>query len=245
VLRLDYGDDVLRWMVEGHGRQGSEANMRDGVGGAGLRVGDGGACGLEGPITVVCASFGAIFDAGLTGLLGEQQDLEVVGDRLALSELEARVASCSPQVAVLEGRQVSDLRVLRRLRMMQPGIALVVLVYGLSEPYSRQLLACGASACLSWDAEPEELVAAIRLAVTGKGMLVPSSRPKPEASVTLTPRQQEVLRLVQGGLPNGEIASMLQISENTVRAHLKHIFLKLEVKRRRDLVAIGSLSLRS
>jgi DNA-binding NarL/FixJ family response regulator len=212
--------------------------------GDGLGAGDHGGSGLvEDPVTVVCASFGAIFDPGLIGLLGRQPDLELIGDRLALSELEVRVASCSPQVAVLEGGQVADPRVLRRLRMVAPGIGLVVLVHGLSESYSRQLLACGASACLSWYADPRELVAAIRLAAVGKGMLVPCARPNPDrASAVLTSRQGEVLRLAQSGLRNDEIAGMLQISENTVRAHMKHIFLKLEVKRRRELTAIEPLS---
>jgi two-component system, NarL family, response regulator len=201
---------------------------------------DHGGLGLDGPITVVCASFGAIFDPGLTRLLAREPDIEVMGERLALSELETAVVLYSPHVAVLEGRQVADARVLQRLRTASPRVGLVVLAYGLSKPYSRQLLACGVSACLSWDAHPRELLLAIRLAAAGKSMLVPCARQSPDsASTALTLREREVLSLAQSGLTNSEIASMLQISENTVRAHMKHIFLKLKVKRRRDLVTIS------
>jgi DNA-binding NarL/FixJ family response regulator len=196
---------------------------------------------FDSPIAVACASFGAIFDPGLIMLLARTRDLEVVGERLALSELEAAVASCSTHVAVLEGGQVAgDLRVLKRLRTVLSRVGIVVLAYRLSEPYSRQLLACGASACLSWDASPSELLLAIRLAAAGKSMLVPSGRQSPDqTSMRLTSREREVLVLAQSGLANGEIASILHISENTVHAHMKSIFVKLQIKRRRDLVAIS------
>jgi DNA-binding NarL/FixJ family response regulator len=57
-----------------------------------------------------------------------------------------------------------------------------------------------------------------------------------ESAPSLTPRQQQLLRLVAAGHTNGQIARRLSISEATVRKHLEHIFARLRVDSRTEAV---------
>lgn len=197
------------------------------------------------PITVVAASFGPVFDCGLAVVLGTETDLFVVADQLDLGELERVIARHAPLVALLAEKNTTGPLVFNRLRGMRPGLGLVVLVHDLSERRARQLVAFGANACLSLEASAGELVAAIRLAAQGMGMWMPAARRDVAAradAATLTPRECEVLGLLQAGASNGEIARTLQIGTETVKTHAKRIFVKLGVKRRRELIAVEFLN---
>lgn len=59
----------------------------------------------------------------------------------------------------------------------------------------------------------------------------------PDEVVTLSPREQEIARLIAKGLPNKVIATVLEISPWTVSTHLRRIFLKLNVNSRAEMVA--------
>ncbi len=67
---------------------------------------------------------------------------------------------------------------------------------------------------------------------------MPVSGP-PEAGVTLTPKEAEVLAHVAAGRTDDEIAAALSISRSTVDTHMRHIFLKLEVNNRVTAVVKG------
>ena len=68
---------------------------------------------------------------------------------------------------------------------------------------------------------------------------VPPTAPRPAQANGLTRREIEVLALLAGGLRNKEIAEKLFVSPDTVKTHVKHIFKKLNVKRRMEAVKIG------
>jgi DNA-binding NarL/FixJ family response regulator len=86
------------------------------------------------------------------------------------------------------------------------------------------------------DAEPEELLAAVRAAARGEAPLAPkaarevlAARVEQRPTEDLSPREQDVLRLVAQGLPNKRIARELEISEKTVKAHLTNVFQRIGV----------------
>jgi NarL family two-component system response regulator LiaR len=101
----------------------------------------------------------------------------------------------------------------------------------------------GALGYLLKDAEPEELVRAIRLAHQGEAALDPSIARKvmqelvqparrPMARVGLSEREMEVLKLLARGLSNNDIAEQLVISQATVRTHVSSILAKLQLASR-------------
>jgi DNA-binding NarL/FixJ family response regulator len=97
-------------------------------------------------------------------------------------------------------------------------------------------LDAGASGYLLKDAEPAELIAGVRAAARGESPLAPraarevlAARTAAPAHGDLSPREQEVLRLVAQGLPNKRIARELEISEKTVKAHLTSVFQQIGV----------------
>jgi DNA-binding NarL/FixJ family response regulator len=191
------------------------------------------------PITIATARFGDVFDSGLATLLREQSDFDLVAQRLEISELEAAVSRHIPQVVILGGMHVVEPTILARLRELQPHAGLLVLVHQLPERYGLQLFALGATACLPGSVSSSDLVTAIRLAAKGSRMLVAADPQKKSRDVTaaiLTPREWEVLGLIQAGCSNSQIGRALHITTETVRTHVQRIYRKLGVTRRGELV---------
>lgn len=117
-----------------------------------------------------------------------------------------------------------------------------------------ETLRAGASGFLLKDAEPEELLNAIKTVAEGEALLAPSvtrrliaeftSQPTsasvtPEAVEWLTNREREVLVLVAGGLSNDEIADHLVISPATAKTHVSRAMRKLQAHDRAQLVVIA------
>jgi DNA-binding NarL/FixJ family response regulator len=104
-----------------------------------------------------------------------------------------------------------------------------------------QALDAGAVGYLLKDSEPAELLEAVRATARGESpldrrvarTLLQARRTSPPAPAgNLTDREREVLALVGTGLANKQIARRLGISEATVKAHLTHVFQRLDVRDR-------------
>jgi DNA-binding NarL/FixJ family response regulator len=101
------------------------------------------------------------------------------------------------------------------------------------------MLAFGATACLSKETQARDILNAIHLASRGLHVLPKTARefgmaklPGPDL---LTPREADVLELLQQGRTNAEIAAALHVGVETVRTHARRIYRKLGVRTRRDL----------
>ena len=113
------------------------------------------------------------------------------------------------------------------------------------EPITAAVPPTGVTVRLSADAPEAEIVLGVRLAADGKHMIVSmSARPAQggealngEASKvrSLTSRQREVLALLVAGRRDREMAEALEISVQTVRTHVKHVYRKLGVRSRKEL----------
>jgi DNA-binding CsgD family transcriptional regulator len=124
-----------------------------------------------------------------------------------------------------------DLRFAERSNSMTPSLKLVTLMSGTGTPTSkdRELPTFVESLLSRWDAR-----------YAGDGAAQPSSR----VSDPLTARERDVLAMISQGLSNKRIARCLGISPETVKSHVKHIFLKLTVNTRAEAVTrAGSLGL--
>jgi len=133
-------------------------------------------------------------------------------------------------------------RFLERAKVRAPSCKLIVVSH--QDPLSTvgQALELGAAAYVVKRAEPEDLVFAVRQAlspavyqVTNKPVRLPGRRTTPQQP--LTPREEEILRLLTEGCSNAQIAARLSITEATVKGHLWRLYRKIGVRSRTAAVA--------
>ena len=125
-----------------------------------------------------------------------------------------------------------------------PATRLVVLANHPSPAECNQMLAFGATACLSKDTQARDILNAVHLASRGLHVLPKTAAefgmtelPGPEL---LTPREADVLELLQAGRTNAQIAAELHVGVETVRTHARNIYRKLGVKTRRELASLSA-----
>jgi DNA-binding NarL/FixJ family response regulator len=208
-------------------------------------------------IRVLIVDDEALVRGGLRMILEAQPDIEVAGeadDGRAALELATRV---HPDVVLMDIRMptVDGLEATRLL--LGSGVrvprVLILTTFDLDE-YVYEALHAGASGFLLKSARPPELVAAVRGAVAGDTLLAPEitrrlvesfvSRPPPGARASaelasLTTRELEVLRHMACGRSNAEIASLLYVTDETVKTHASRIFMKLGVRDRTQAVIVA------
>ena len=143
----------------------------------------------------------------------------------------------TPDVAILNFAALSRPADVRELHHCCPGVRLMVLADNPSSAECRQLIGFGATACLSKTTEARDLLQAIYLASRGLQVLPSTAARAYEVTdaAPLTPREADVLHLLQDGQSNAEIAAELHVGVETVRTHARNIYRKLGVSTRRDL----------
>jgi DNA-binding NarL/FixJ family response regulator len=136
-------------------------------------------------------------------------------------------------------------RFLERAKLGAPACKLIVVSHQDPLATVARALELGADAYVVKRAEPEDLVFAIRQAlspavyqVTTGPVRLPGGRAAPQ--VPLTRREHEILRLVAEGCSNAEIAARLSIKEPTVKSHLWRLYRKIGVRSRTAAVAWGN-----
>ena len=199
-------------------------------------------------VSVLISRFEDLVAYGLRALVTEDPNLSLVGTDVAPRALDAvdrraPAVGGDPQLrlAAHPGRGARAARRASRARGSS------------CSPTTRrpcecnQLLAFGATACLSKETQARDVLNAIHLASRGLQVLPrtprepgSSSRSGPEL---LTPREADVLELLQGGRTNAEIAQQLHVGVETVRTHARNIYRKLGVRTRRDLSVPAGLDL--
>jgi DNA-binding NarL/FixJ family response regulator len=188
--------------------------------------------------------------AGLAAIVGAQPDMEVLGeagDGAGALELAGRTG---PDVVLMDVRMpgMDGLTATARLTAGERPPRVLVLTTFHQDAYVFQALRAGASGFLLKDAEPAQLVAAIRVVAAGEAMLSPAvtrrlldafatgavaaARPDDPRLATLTPRERDVLAAMARGLSNAEIAEALGIATGTVKAHVNALLPKLGARDR-------------
>lgn len=189
------------------------------------------------PIAVAIAQFEDIVSLGLRSLIDDDPRLRLVAADVSPEELPAALTRLTPDVALLNLAALARPAELRELHTAAPLVRLVVLADNPTAGQCRQLLGFGATACLAKTTEAPDLLHAIHLASRGLQVL-PGSGPhvgQPAGATPLTPREADVLGLLQDGRSNAEIAAALHVGVETVRTHARSIYRKLGVSTRREL----------
>ncbi len=203
-------------------------------------------------IRVLIADDHAVVRSGLRQLMGDQPDLEVVGEAGDGREALEKVKTLKPDVIVLDIAMpgVSGLEAAALIREAVPSCQIVVLTMHGKENFVRQVLSSGALAYVLKASPVEDVLAAVRAAHRGEYFL--SS--KIEAEVVgayldhrreapavrgydlLSEREQQIFRLVAEGNSTNQIAEVLCVSPKTVEKHRTNIMKKLGIKDRLDVV---------
>ena len=195
------------------------------------------------PITVAIARLDDLIALGVRSLFKDHPSASIVADDIAYDRLSVVLRTHRPAVLILDVGKLDHLGRVRELSLQHPQTRLVLLGDHLSSIESAQLLAFGASACLSKETQGRDLINAIHLAARGMQLMPLGPHDAHGVQVRdslLTPREGDVLQLLRKGLSNAQIAVALHIGVETVRSHARGIYRKLGVSSRRALIALAS-----
>ena len=189
------------------------------------------------PLTILLADDHLIVRRGLVSLIDDEPDLNVVAEAANGEEAINLTGKHKPDVLVLDLRlgDISGIEVAAALKDQK----ILMLSSYMKEEDVRQAFEAGVLGYLSKDKNSDELLNAIREVGQGNEYLPPEISlllAKSEWSAHLTPRELEILKKIAEGRANKEIGELLQLSENTVKNHVKSILSKLNAKDRTHAV---------
>lgn len=197
------------------------------------------------PIRVLVVDDHAIVRKGISALLAEIEDIEVVGQASDGLEAIAQAETLHPDVILMDlvMPRLDGIEAISKITSHQSRVHILALTSFTSDDKVFPAIKAGAIGYILKDSEPEELVRAIYKVHRGEPSLHPriarrvlhelshpgEGEPTPEP---LTERELEVLRLVAKGDTNQAIADKLVIAEVTVRTHVSNILSKLHLANR-------------
>ncbi|MFD5949869.1 response regulator [Streptomyces collinus] len=201
-------------------------------------------------IRILLADDHALVRRGVRLILDQQPDLEVVaeaGDGAEAIEL-ARTRDVDLAVLDIAMPRLTGLQAARELAAVRPDLRILMLTMHDNEQYFFQALKAGASGYVLKSVADRDLVAACRAAMRDEPFLYPGAvtalirnyldrarRGQEDPDQILTPREEEVLKLVAEGHSSKEIADLLFISIKTVQRHRANLLQKLGLRDRLDL----------
>ncbi|TFB18856.1 response regulator transcription factor [Filobacillus milosensis] len=185
---------------------------------------------------------------GLKNILNMEKDINVIGGSSSEFDAKTGTQKYQPDIILLDINMPNKngLQLLDEIKVVSPETKVLILTMFSQEDYFYQAIELGAEGYLLKDAPTNQVIEAIYAIDRGESYIHPMmtkklldlhqrKNEKPHAN-ELTSREKEVLQLVVEGLSNKEIAESLFISETTVKIHVSHIFKKMKVKSRSQLI---------
>jgi arginase len=208
-------------------------------------------------IRLLVADDESVMRHSLTSLLAMAEDIEIVGEAADGHEAVELAIGRKADIVLMDigMPRLDGIAATRRLAERAPDVKVVILTIYSEDDRVFQALRAGARGYLLKDASPEDILRAIREVHAGDAILhrglggrvmqefarlskLNSGQEKLFAE--LTPREQEVLELLAGGLSNKDIARRLSITEKTVKHHVSSILSKLQVNSRTEAALLAS-----
>ncbi|HMF78452.1 MAG TPA: response regulator transcription factor [Bryobacteraceae bacterium] len=181
---------------------------------------------------------------GISAVINSQADMCMVAEAASGREGIQRFREHKPDVTLMDLRlpDVSGIDAVNTIRAEFPQARIIMLTTFDGDIDIQRALAAGAHGYMLKSMPPKDLVAVIRQVHAGMKRVpaeIAAHLAEHLGDEALTEREIEVLRHVAGGNRNKAIAERLFISEETVKAHIKHIMAKLGASDRTQAVAIG------
>ena len=210
----------------------------------------------ERPLRVLLADDHVTVRHGLKLLIDGQPDMTVVAEASEGNAAIQHAVALKPDVVVMDISMpgMNGLVATRRLKQLQPGLAIVTLTRHADDAYLQELLRAGVSGYVLKQSAPTELLQAIRAAAAGGQYLDSALTARVTAAFlqkrgnrvnrsagTVSARESEVLQLIAAGYSNKEIAGRLTVSVKTVEAHKANAMKKLGLNGRIDIVKYAAL----
>lgn len=196
------------------------------------------------PIRVLCVDDHPVVRNGISQIVGLQSDMAVVAAAASGDEAVTLYRQHKPDVTLMDLQLpgMSGLETIHSIRTDDPDARIIVLTMYRGDEDIFRSLSAGASTYLLKDTLSHDLVRTIREVHQGRSPLPPdiaAQLAQRRSQPMLTEREIEVTRLIARGMRNKEIAFELGIAEETVHAHVKNIFSKLNVNDRTAALAMA------
>jgi two-component system NarL family response regulator len=209
-------------------------------------------------IRILIADDHRVVREGLAAILQSRSDMDVVGEAINGFEVIEKAKALKPDVILMDISmpQMNGVEATRAIRKISPEIGIVVLTMHDDDATIFDLVRTGVHGYLLKDSDSSEIIKAIQSIYKGESMIHPSIARKilgefsqlgreevkkalPRQAYNLSAREVDVLRRVAKGKTNKEIASELQLSEKTIKNHVRNIFHKMGVYDRTEAAIKG------
>ena len=206
---------------------------------------------MEDTVRVLIADDHPLFREGMRGRLDRVADIAVVGEAASGEEAVELAKELVPHVVLMDIKMpgLNGIEATREILRASPRVGVLMLTMFEDDDSLFAAMRAGAKGYLLKDSGGEGVVNAIRAVTSGEAVFgpgvaeriigffsVPRSAAPQRAFPELTEREEGVLSLVAQGKSNQEIARQLFVSLKTVRNHVSHILLKLQVADRAQAV---------
>jgi DNA-binding NarL/FixJ family response regulator len=197
---------------------------------------------MEKKITVLLVDDHSLVRRGFRRMLEDEADMEVVGEAGSGEDSIKLAKELRPQVVVMDCALpgMNGLQATRQIIDDSPHTAVLMLSMHTEGTWVRQAIEAGARGYILKNALDLELGAAIRKVAAGETVFDPQveqrSVLKGERSAALTQRELQVLQMIVDGKSNKEIATVLELSANTVAVHRANIMNSLGIHKTAELV---------
>jgi two-component system response regulator DegU len=212
-------------------------------------------------INVIVISPQVMFRKGIEITLSSEPDIKIIDSVDFSNGIEYSVENLPPDIAILDvdGSVDTGFDIVHRLKLRLPNIATIIFTSYPDDEQLFQALKAQAAAYLSKEATADKVIDTIRRLAHGEYPINESlqTRPKVAEQVLqkfqelssqsetedfvspLTIRETEILDYIANGFLNKQIASKLEISEQTIKNHVTSILRKLNANARTEAVVIG------
>lgn len=197
------------------------------------------------PIRVLVVDDHPLLREGLVAAIERQPDMMLAGEARDGAEAVARHRELDPDVTLMDIQMpgMNGIEAIETIRGARGDAAIVVLTTYPGDTQALRALRAGASGYLLKSCIRKELLETIRTVHAGRRAISPDIAQEIALHALedrLTDRETGILRLVAEGHPNKQIAWQLSLSTDTVKAHLKSIFAKLDVADRTHAVIVAA-----
>jgi two-component system, NarL family, nitrate/nitrite response regulator NarL len=199
--------------------------------------------------TILAIDDHPLFRKGVADLIEMDDSLKMIGEAANGREGLERAIELQPDLILLDinMRDMSGIEVLKAIKQEDIDSLILMLTVSDNEEDVLAALRIGADGYLLKDMEPEDILKSIRKAMQGtvviserltqllaKALRDEDKLSKDKAMTPLTSREQEILEYISDGMSNKRIAKTLDISEGTVKVHVKNLLKKLNLHSRTE-----------